>query len=126
MKKFSIAHYIESFAWLFKVIFYLALLLGSYLAFSPLDASFQTKFNDKALHFLGFFVMSLCAQLAHPTARFTLLALGLISFGLLIELIQAYLPYRSFSWWDLAADAAGIGCYFILFAKVLRDKSEPD
>lgn len=125
MKDFSIARYIESFAWLFKVIFYFALVAGCYLAFSPVEGSFQAKFNDKALHFMGFFVMSLCAQLAHPTARFTILALGLISFGLLIELIQAYLPHRSFSLWDLAADAVGVGCYFIIFAKALKDKSAP-
>lgn len=125
MKDFSIARYIESFAWLFKVIFYLTLIVGCYLAFSPVEDSFQAKLNDKALHFLGFFVMSLCAQLAHPSARFSILALGLISFGLLIEVIQAFLPYRSFSWWDWASDALGVACYFVIFAKVLRNKSGP-
>lgn len=125
MKDFSKVRYIETFAWLFKVIFYLALAVGCYLAFSPVDGSFQAKFNDKALHFLGFFVMSLCAQLAHPSVRFSILAFGLIGFGLLIEVIQAFLPHRSFSWWDWAADALAVCCYFIIFAKALKDKSAP-
>jgi VanZ family protein len=126
LKDFSLAHYIESFAWLFKVIFYLALATGCYLAFTPLEQSFQTKFNDKLLHFAGFLVMACCAQLAHPRVRYRFLASGLIVFGLAIEIVQAYLPYRSFSWWDWGADALAVVLYFMLIAPILKNKSLPD
>lgn len=125
MKVFSILAYLESCAWLFKTLFYAALIVGCYLAFSPVEDSFQAHLNDKLLHFAGFWAMSLCAQLAHPRTHFLILATGLIAFGFAIELIQAYLPYRSFSWWDLAADALGVASYFLVCGRFLRDKSVP-
>jgi len=35
--------------------------------------------------------------------------LGLVAFGVLIELGQEMIPYRSAEWKDLVADIAGIG-----------------
>ena len=124
MKELSV--YLESYAWLFKGIFYTGLVLGCYLAFSPVEDTLQARFNDKALHFLGFWAMSLCAQLAHPKTRFWWLGFGLILFGFAIELIQAYLPYRSFSWWDWAADALGVATYFLVFGRLLKGRALPD
>ena len=123
MKELSIFVYLESYAWLFKSIFYTGLVVGCYLAFSPVEDSFQTQVNDKLLHFTGFWLMSLFAQLAHPKTNFWVLGSGLILFGLAIELIQAYLPYRSFSWWDWAADALGVATYFLVFGRLLKDRA---
>lgn len=95
------------------------------MAFTPVDGGIQTQFNDKLLHGIGFFVMAFSAQLAHPKTRFIILFIGLSCFGLAIELIQAYLPYRSFSMLDLGADMLGLGIYFILFGRFLKDKSSP-
>ncbi len=126
LKKFSIRALLEAHAWLFKVAFYTGLIIGCYLAFSPVDNSFQAKFNDKLLHFIGFLAMSFSAQIAHPRTPFWILATGLILFGFLIELVQAYLPYRSFSWWDGAADALAVLIYFVFVARLVRHKSVLD
>lgn len=96
------------------------------MAFTPVDGGIQAKVNDKILHSVGFFVMAFISQLAHPNTRFLILFIGLSCFGLAIELIQAYLPYRSFSVWDLAADVLGLGIYFMVFAHFLKGKSSPD
>ena len=93
------------------------------MAFTPVEGGIQAKFNDKALHALGFFVMAISAQLAHPKTSFIILTLGLAFFGFAIELVQAYLPYRSFSMWDWAADALGVLVYFIFFGHFLKDKA---
>lgn len=93
------------------------------MAFMPVEGGIQTKFNDKALHALGFFVISITAQLAHPKTRFIILIMGLAFFGFVIELVQAYLPYRSFSMWDWAADVFGVLVYFIFFGHFLRDRT---
>lgn len=122
LKVFSIKRYIRASSWAFKVLFYTGLIAGCYLAFSPVEDTFQAKFNDKFLHVTGFFIMSLSAQLAHPKTHFLILSTGLIAFGLAIECVQAYLPHRSFSWLDWLADIAGVALYFMVFARVLRDK----
>ena len=123
MKVFSLQQQIQQWSWLFKIIFYMAIFIGCYMAFTPVDGGIQTKFNDKALHALGFFVMAVSAQLAHPKTSFIILAVGLACFGFAIELVQAYLPYRSFSMWDWGADVLGALVYFIFFGHFLKDKS---
>lgn len=104
----------------------MAIFVGCYMAFTPIEGGIQAKFNDKFLHALGFFVMAVMAQLAHPKTSFMNLSIGLACFGFAIELIQAYLPYRSFSMWDWAADVIGVSVYFMFFAHFLKDKSSLD
>ena len=43
----------------------------------------------------------------------------LMAFGLLIEVIQYFLPYRTFSLYDLGADAIGVLVY-IIWTPVLK------
>lgn len=126
MKVFSVHQSIQQWSWLFKIIFYAGLALGCYMAFTPVDTGIQAKVNDKALHLLGFFFMAFSSQLAHPKTKFIVLSIGLAVFGLVIELVQAYLPYRGFSLWDWLADILGVAIYFILFGHFLKDKSVPD
>tara|TARA_R110001592_G_scaffold362471_1_gene676376 strand:- start:18061 stop:18432 length:372 start_codon:yes stop_codon:yes gene_type:complete len=123
LKVFSLQKKIEEWSWLFKIVFYMAIFIGCYMAFTPVDGGIQAKFNDKALHALGFFVMAISAQLAHPKTSFIVLTVGLGFFGFAIELVQAYLPYRSFSMWDLGADVLGVLVYFIFFGHFLKEKS---
>lgn len=123
MKVFSVQQHIQEWSWLFKIVFYMAIFVGCYMAFTPVDGGIQTKLNDKALHAFGFFAMAITAQLAHPKTSFIILTIGLGFFGFAIELVQAYLPYRSFSMWDWAADMLGVCAYFIIFAPFLKGKS---
>lgn len=115
-----------------RVVFYSTLIAGCVLAFAPANQALHSQFNDKLLHCVGFFVLALLAHLAHPRARMALLLAGLALFGLGIELVQAYLPYRSFSWLDWLADILGAAMYFLLFARFLvspllqRYKCVPD
>jgi VanZ family protein len=126
LKVFSLQQKIYQWSWLFKIAFYMTIFMGCYMAFTPVEGGIQTKFNDKVLHAVGFFVMAIMAQLAHPKTRFMILSIGLACFGFAIELIQAYLPYRSFSMWDWSADVLGIAVYFIFFAHFLKDKPSLD
>ncbi len=127
MKVLSLQHSLQQkihqWSWLFKIAFYSAILMGCYMAFTPVESGLQTKFNDKILHALGFFIMAMMAQFAHPKTSFTILTVGLAFFGFAIELVQAYLPYRSFSLWDLGADVLGASIYFMFLGHFLKDKS---
>ncbi len=67
---------------------------------------------DKLQHAGAFAVLAGLADYAFPAPRFRpRLAAGLIAFGILIELIQYFIPYRDCSSLDVLADAAGIGLY---------------
>lgn len=105
--------------WFNRIVFYATLIAGCFLAFAPANQSLHAQFNDKLLHAVGFFCLALSAHLAHPRARVYWPVFGLAIFGILIEVIQAYLPYRSFSWWDWIADLFGIAIYFAVVAPLV-------
>jgi len=106
--------------WLNKLVFYFAVIAGCVIAFSPAEAGLQPQLNDKFLHTTGFFVMAFLAHLAHPYAKKMHLIIGLAILGLMIELVQAYLPYRDFSLWDWGADILGAVLYYQTIAVSLN------
>lgn len=117
-------------AWFKIILFYGALLLGCIMAFSPSEMGLQPQLNDKLLHSGGFAVMAFLSHMAHPRVPIIRLIVGLSLFGIGIELIQAWLPYRDFSLWDWGADILGVVLYFQIislpFMRVLRSKFVPD
>jgi len=95
----------------FRLTLWVCVLAIAYLAFVPVQHAPGTP-SDKLNHFLAFAVLAWLAELGYPGRhlaryRWTLL----LGYGLLIELVQGFLPYRELSPLDLAADAAGILCY---------------
>lgn len=63
---------------------------------------------DKWSHMLAFLVLTVWFAGLYRRRSYWRLALGLLAFGALIELLQGAIGYRSAEWLDLAADAAGI------------------
>ena len=103
-----------------RIVFYSALCLGCVMAFAPGGDVLHSHVNDKLLHACGLFLMAFLAHAAHPQARAYLPFIGLVLFGLGIELVQALLPYRSFSIMDWFADALGVAAYHLLFRSHLE------
>ena len=63
--------------------------------------------HDKANHILAFLVLAGLADLAYPgpaPGRGGGKWLILLAYGLFIETVQYFSPYREFSGWDLVAD----------------------
>ena len=68
--------------------------------------------GDKILHFLAFGTLALLVDFAFPRNRFGAVKITLlILYGLAIEVVQSWLPYRSASAADLLTDIFGIGTY---------------
>jgi len=68
--------------------------------------------NDKVKHILAFYMLAFLADYSVPKFEFNLSkGLTILGYGLLIEVIQYFLPYREFSLFDLAADGIGIAAY---------------
>ncbi|MCI0517788.1 MAG: VanZ family protein [Woeseiaceae bacterium] len=74
----------------------------------PDDPSLRFDLHDKWLHGLTFFGLALwfCGQF-RPSSYWRI-AVGLLAFGVLIEIVQRAVSYRSAELLDLAADLAGI------------------
>jgi len=95
-----------------RALLSLALIVTTYATTAELTHPAATDVNDKFAHLASFFVLSLLADLAFPKRGFDwLIWTPLIAYGLLIEIIQYYIPYRSFSLLDWAADSGGILLY---------------
>ncbi|MCY7315874.1 MAG: VanZ family protein [Rubrivivax sp.] len=93
----------------------------SWLAFRPADAPDLVLHADKLRHLAAFGALAAVAALGWPPGRWqqAAIALGLLAYGLAIELIQSQLPTRSASAADWLADAVGVGCGLLL-ARTLR------
>jgi hypothetical protein len=74
----------------------------------PDDPAFRLRISDKWLHGITFAALSLwfCGQYARSS--YWRIAIGLFSFGILIEIAQRAVGYRSADLLDLAANVAGI------------------
>nr|MDA3898731.1 VanZ family protein [Desulfobacteraceae bacterium] len=84
------------------------------LATTPLEYPVVSGINDKLNHIFAFFVLSLLADFSFPGKKFfSSIFLPLMVYGVAIETIQYFLPYRMFSLFDVAADALGIVLYWI-------------
>ena len=109
---------------LIRVALVAALISVSTLAVIPLSQALAQELSDKLAHGLAFLVLAFLADRSLPRIAFVpWIAAGLLVYGLAIELIQARLPYRTFSWADFAADAAGLAVYAVAAWVVSRRRS---
>ncbi len=84
----------------------------SYLAFTSEEYTLVESTNDKLDHLAAFFVLALLADFSFPEQGYHWpKILPLLLFGLFIEIIQYFLPYRTFSWFDFLTDCIGLLCY---------------
>jgi len=102
------------------------------LATTPHSYPVVSDMNDKFNHVLAFFILALLADFSFPEKKSTLaMVLPLLAYGMAIEIIQYFLPYRMFSLFDVTADAVGIGLYKISFSLLKKgldgviNKKEP-
>jgi VanZ family protein len=91
--------------WLAGGIFLMALVLNSTLM--P-GAGRSMWLNDKWAHFLAFFILMTWFSGVFRARVVPWVALGLLGFGILIEIIQSRLPHRSAELADVLFDAGGI------------------
>jgi len=96
----------------FRVSLVSALIAITILATTPLEYPIVSGINDKANHIAAFFVLGLLADFSFSENKFNLsIFLPLLAYGVAIEVIQYFLPYRMFSLFDVAADAIGLLLY---------------
>jgi uncharacterized protein YfiM (DUF2279 family) len=71
---------------------------------------------DKWMHGLAFAMLAIWFTGQYARSSYVRIAIMLLAYGLLIEVVQSFVPYRSAEFADLAADAAGIGIGLLIAA----------
>jgi VanZ family protein len=107
---------------LWRAALLLLLLVISVLALSPSPPRMLDSGWDKLNHLAAFVALAVAASLsAQATPSHALrCAIGLLSYGALIEILQSQLPPREGDWADLLADALGIVSGLVLSALLRR------
>jgi VanZ family protein len=96
----------------FRVTFTASVVAITWLATIKPDYEVVEEINDKVSHILAFVALSFLLDFSFPGRRFNLReVMVLLGFGLLIECVQYFIPYRTCSILDLGADAIGIALY---------------
>jgi VanZ family protein len=93
----------------------------TYFAVSSGGPIVNHQINDKWAHTLAFCILALLADWSAPRSGYDLYKImPLMCYGLLIEFMQLYLPYRTASMMDLVADATGLLLYGIIILLLRR------
>lgn len=100
-------------------VFALLIAVVAWLAVSPAPPRGADLGWDKANHALAFAVMFVSGRLAWPRRPWSV-ALGLLGYGVLVELVQSQVPNRSADALDVIADAAGIALGALVATLLLR------
>ena len=107
--------------WFFRFALVASILLILYLTTTPVQYEIGQQINDKVSHALAFFTLSFLADYSFPRSHFSFKKiLPVLAYGVLIECIQYFLPYRSFSLLDIAGDAFGIVIYVLCLPLIRR------
>jgi VanZ family protein len=97
----------------FRMALLAALIVITHLATTSMHYPVVEDIYDKVNHILAFYVLALLIDFSFPNREFGLAKVSvLLGYGLAIESIQYFLPYRSASLSDVAADAVGLLMYW--------------
>jgi len=100
--------------WVARLGFLACVLAIAWLAFTP-QPDVPGLGWDKLNHVVAFAVLAMLADLGWPgRAAMPVRLAAVLGYGVVIELVQAQLTYRSASALDLAADAIGVAMYLAL------------
>lgn len=77
------------------------------MGLSRSGADLATTLNDKLLHFTGYIIFIISAMIAFRI-RHGYIFICLFAYSVMIEVIQYFLPYRTFSVMDILANLAGL------------------
>ena len=108
----------------FRIILGISVVLISVLSIQEIDVKSSVSLSDKLLHLSCFLYLTIISWLSRIIYKEFWLYVIVLAYGILIEIVQIYIPYRSFEFLDIFADFLGIlaGSLFINFFKYLYPK----
>lgn len=105
----------------FRGLFVLAFVAVAILAFMRMPETGSQQVSDKLHHAFAFYALALLLDFARPRTgfgprKFTVL----MAYGVAIECVQYFLPWREFSLLDMVADAVGLLLYVASIPLLMR------
>jgi VanZ family protein len=91
----------------------LALAVTTIVTTVPPEVVYATSINDKVAHITTFLLIAFLSQKAFPGTAVVWKVVSLFAYGLLIECIQLFTPFREFSLLDQVANSIGILLFFL-------------
>ena len=92
----------------FRIILTISIVLISFLSIQEVDIESKIKILDKFVHFFCFTYLTAISWLSRIFDKEFLVYVIVLAYGILIEVVQKYVPYRSFEFLDIFADFLGI------------------
>ena len=92
----------------FRMILLISISIITILSIKEVNIESSVNFLDKALHFLCFIYLTLITWLSRILSKDLHVYVIVLAYGILIEIVQRFLPYRSFEYLDIFADSVGI------------------
>ena len=109
----------------FKILFFLSIVVVLIITQTP-NIKIEQKIDnqDKIHHFITFFILFIQGFLAYK--KLFKIALFLFLYGIIIELLQAFLPFnRTADREDILANMLGIGlAYFVIRLIMLKSQAK--
>lgn len=96
--------------------------IGLIVALMPSPDTGDIKLNDKVMHLTAFFAYAILLDMASSRDFWRFQVPILLGYGALIEVLQFFMPWRSFSLLDFAADASGLVLYWLVFRMIFKVK----
>ena len=105
----------------FRFLLVISFAAVTFLATQEIILDFQGSINDKAIHLACFFYLATISWLSKIMDKDLWVYVIVLAYGILIEVVQIYIPYRSFELLDILADFTGIllASFLIKFVKDL-------
>ena len=104
--------------------FFLSLILIFYLSLVPatdLDFFIALSFiGDKISHAIMFFYISLLGMFCNFKIKYYILMAIIFAFGLTIEIVHYFHPFRYFEWTDLLANFLGITLAIVIYKSLQK------
>ena len=91
-----------------RFILGISIVLISFLSIQEIKVESSINFSDKFVHFSCFLYLTIISWLSRIIYKELWLYVIVLAYGILIEIVQRFLPYRSFEYLDIFADSAGI------------------
>jgi hypothetical protein len=91
------------------LVFWIPFGFATYMAWAPLGQFDMPRNHDKLMHVLAFGYLTGAFAVVYSRWTTWLRTAGtMLAYAGLIEVVQAFIPYRSCSWLDMMADGIGI------------------
>ena len=107
-----------------RLLLWLLTMIVSWFAFKPNTGEDIVVHVDKLRHVFAFATLAAVAALGWPPGvrQSRLIAIGLLAYGLAIELVQSQLPTRSASVADWMMDGVGVALGLLLMQRLRRQQ----